>query len=77
MSNRAIIFCAVVSVIIFSLALIYMAYGGAPSGSNGASTVSDLGYEPGELLVRFGPKLDGTQHTLAECNEILRLNRLW
>lgn len=28
-------------------------------GSNGASTVSDLGYVPGELLVRFAPKAKG------------------
>lgn len=71
MSKKTILFFAVVSVTIFSLALIYMAYAGAPSGSNGASGPLGLGYEPGELLVRFAPKTDGSQRTPAECNAIL------
>jgi hypothetical protein len=56
MSKKTILFFTVVSVTIFRLPLIYMAYGGAPSGSQGASGPLDLGYEPGELLVRFAPK---------------------
>jgi len=32
---------------------------------------SDLVYKPGELLVRFAPKPDGKQRTLAEKNNIL------
>ena len=71
MSKKTILFFIVVSVTIFSVALIYMAYAGAPTGSQGASGPVGLGYEPGELLVRFAPKLDGTQRTLAECNAIL------
>ena len=38
-------------------------------GSVGAA--SDLSYKPGELLVRFAPKTDGKQRTLAEQNDIL------
>lgn len=71
MSKKTILFFIVVSVTIFSLAVIYMAYAGVPTGSQGASGSLDLGYEPGELLVRFAPKLDGTQLKLAECNTIL------
>ena len=32
---------------------------------------SDLGYKPGELLVRFAPKPNGKQRTITERNEIL------
>ena len=32
---------------------------------------SDLGYKPGELLVRFAPKPNGQQRTITERNEIL------
>ncbi|MGB2809250.1 MAG: S8 family serine peptidase [Sedimentisphaerales bacterium] len=71
MSKKTILFFAVVSLTIFNLAVTVISYAGAPSGNNGASTVSDLGYEPGELLVRFAPKLDGTKRTLGECNAIL------
>ncbi|MBW8040067.1 MAG: hypothetical protein FVQ85_08720 [Planctomycetes bacterium] len=71
MSRKTILFFIVVSVTIFSLALIYMAYAGAPTGSQGSSGSLDLDYEPGELLVRFAPKPDGTQRKLAECNAIL------
>jgi len=36
-----------------------------------AAFASDLGYEPGVLLVRFSPKPDGKQRTIAERNELL------
>ncbi|NIP24613.1 MAG: hypothetical protein GWN67_09840 [Phycisphaerae bacterium] len=71
MSKKTILFFIVVNVTIFSLAVIYMAYAGAQTGSLGASGPLDLGYEPGELLVRFAPKPDGTQRTPSECNAIL------
>jgi len=32
---------------------------------------ADLNYKPGELLVRFAPKADGKQRTLAERNTVL------
>jgi subtilisin family serine protease len=32
---------------------------------------SDLGYKPGELIVRFSSKENGKQRTLAEQNEVL------
>jgi len=35
------------------------------------ANASDLGYKTGELLVRFAPKPDGKQRTLAEQNDIL------
>lgn len=77
MSKKTIIFFTVVSVTIFRLAMIYMAYAGAPGENQPPSNPLDLGYKPGELLVRFAPKLDGTQRTLVECKDILCLNRLW
>ena len=71
MSKKTILFFIVVSVTIFGLAMIYMAYAGAPTGSQGVSGPLNLGYEPGELLVRFAPKADGAQRTSVERNEIL------
>lgn len=71
MSKKTILFFIVASVTILSLAVIYMAYAKAPTGSSGASGSLDLGYEPGELLVRFAPKPDGKQRTPDECNSIL------
>lgn len=70
MSNKIIILCAVISVSIFCLALISLT-AGAPGGSQGASAPLDLGYVPGELLVRFAPKTNGIQRSTAEKNQIL------
>lgn len=71
MSNRTIIFCTVVSISIFCLAVISMTYAGASTGSQPPSTPLDLGYVPGELLVRFAPKADDMQLSAAEKNQIL------
>lgn len=65
MSKKTILFFAVVSVTIFGLAVIYMAYAGAPSGNRGASAGADLLYKPGELIVLFAPKPDSRERTLA------------
>ena len=71
MSNRTIILYAVVFVMMFGLALTVASYAGAPRGCKGAFVTPGLKYEPGELLVRFAPKPDGTQRTLAERNAVL------
>jgi len=71
MSNKTIIFCSVVSVSIFCLAVISMTYAGVPPGRQPPSKPLDLGYVPGELLVRFAAKADGMQLSAAERNQIL------
>lgn len=71
MSKKTIIFFTVVSVTIFRLAMIYMAYAGAPGENQPPSNPLDLGYKPGELLVRFAPKADDMQLSTAEKNQIL------
>ena len=38
---------------------------------NSVGTASDLGYKPGELIVRFAPKSNGKYRTSAEGNELL------
>ena len=70
MSKRIIVFSAVV-VTIFGLPILSIAYAGAPARRNGASKPLDLGYVPGELLVRFAPKADGRQRTRAERDQIV------
>jgi len=71
MSNKIIIFCSVVSISIFCLFVISMTYTETPAGSQPPSDPFDLGYVPGELLVRFAPKTDGTQLSMAEKNQIM------
>ena len=56
MSNKTILFSAVVSVSIVSLAVISMTYAGVPPGRQPPSTPLDLGYVAGELLVRLATK---------------------
>jgi len=70
MSKRIIIFSTVV-VAIFGLQIGSIAYARAWGPMNGASKPLDLGYVPGELLVRFAPRSDGRQRSRAERNKIL------
>ena len=70
MSKRIIIFSTLV-VTVFGLQIVSIAYAGAAGRMNGASKPLDLGYVPGELLVRFAPKGDGRQRTRTERDQIL------
>jgi hypothetical protein len=70
MSKRIIIFSAVL-VTIFGLPIVSISYAGPPGRRNAASKPVDLGYVPGELLVRFAPKANGIQRSRAERNQIV------
>ena len=74
MSKKIIIFSAVTYAIgVFSLAVAPNTYDGVPPRMSAASTPLDLGYVPGELLVRFAPKPDGRQRSKAEKSQIVGL----
>ena len=61
MSNRIIVSILFIFITMFASNL---SYAEAPKES-------DLGYVPGELLVRFKPKINGQQRNLSEKNQIL------
>lgn len=71
MSNKNIISLFVAYISIFCFPLICMTYAGTSLGSQPSSAPFDLGYVPGELLVRFAPRADGVQLTTTERNQIL------
>jgi len=72
MLKRIIIFSTVL-VTIFGLPIVSIAYAGVPGRGKATSRPSDLGYVPGELLVRFAPKTNGAQRSKAEKTQILEV----
>jgi len=71
MSKKIIIFCATVFACIFCAGAASISHAGAARGSPVATGPLDLGYVPGELLVRFAPKPNGVQRNMAERRQIL------
>lgn len=63
--------------IISTFSFVQITNAAVPEGHDFTSIPVGADYAPGELLVRFAPKLYGEQRTPAECNAILCLNRLW
>ena len=51
--------------ILLLLAVIYLTFYGS------LASASDWGYEPNEVIVRFAPKANGLQRTVAERNDAL------
>ena len=71
MSNKIIIFSVLIPIIIFCAVVVSSTYAGASRGSPRPGNPLDLGYVPGELLVRFAPKPDGIQRSRAEKTQIM------
>jgi serine protease len=71
MSKRAIIFFSTVSLITLGMFFTVRSYAVSPGQNTDSSVSLDLGYEQGEIIVRFKPKQDGKQQTLAEKNGVL------
>ena len=71
MYKRIFIFSTLIWITIFTLGFTVKSYAGTLRGSKGTFLVPALQYEPGELLVRFKSKTDGSQLALTEKNSVL------
>lgn len=71
MPNKISILFAIIFASVVGLIYTIPSYANVPKGHDFTVVQIDANYAPGELLVRFAPKANGKQRTLAERNAVL------